>query len=135
MVKYKVALVLTILLLTSCGNRIIYYGRTYPPTAQVDIFFREGDVKAPHEIMGKMVYEVTAKKRSEKVQRKLMTESKRQGADAILFDDIELVNTGSKMAGAAGGKAGGGFFCGLFGARTKYSKGQQVKATLLKYKQ
>jgi hypothetical protein len=120
--------------LTSCGNRIIYYGRSYQPTQQVEIFFRESDVGEPNEIMGKVVYEVSARKSSEKVQNKLMNEGRKKGADAILFDDISLTNTGSKTGGAAAGATKGGGFLGIFGSRTKYEKGQQVKGTLLKYK-
>jgi hypothetical protein len=119
-------------ILTSCGNRIIYYGRSYQPTTNVEIFFREADVKQPHEIMGKVIYEVSAKKRSEKVQEKLMNEGKRKGADAIIFDEIELTRTGSNTTGAAAGAAKRGFL-GIFGSRTRFSKGQQVKGTLLKY--
>jgi len=84
--------------------------------------------------MGKVVYEVSARKRSEKVQKKLMNEGKRKGADAIIFDDISLTNRGSKTGGAAGGVAGSRGFLGIFGSRTRYEKGQQVKGTLVKYK-
>lgn len=132
MKRYVVGIALAATL-SSCGNRIIYYGRSYEPTQQVEIYFREGDVKQSHEVMGKLVYEVSATRRSEKVQAKLMNEGKKKGADAIIFDDIELTNTGSKTAGAAAGTGRRGFFFGLFGSRTRYSKGQQVKATLLKY--
>ena len=132
-IKYAVAAALLITL-SSCGSQVIYYGRAYPTTNNVDIFFRESDVENANEIMGKMVYEVPAKKRSDKVQRKLMNRAQRKGADAIIFDDISLTNTGSTTGGAA---AGAGFkrgFLGIFGSKTRYTKGQQVKATLLKYK-
>ena len=122
------------LLTSSCANRIIYYGRSYSPTQQVEIFFREGDVVEPNQIMGKVVYEVSAKRRSEKVQNKLMEEGKRKGADAIIFDNIELTRAGSKTGGAAAGAGIRRIFFGLFGSKTKYAKGQQVKGTLLKYK-
>jgi hypothetical protein len=119
-------------LLSAC-NRVIYYGRTYPPTTDVEIYFRESDVKQPHEIMGKVVYEVTAKKRSEKVQDKLLRKSKKHGADAIIFDDISLTRTGSNTSGGGGGVGLKRGFLGIFGARTRYAKGQQIKGTLLKY--
>jgi hypothetical protein len=83
--------------------------------------------------MGKLVYEVSAKKRSEKVQNKLMNEAKRKGADAIIFDDIELTRTGSNTTGGGAAAAGKRGFLGIFGSKTRYSKGQQVKGTLLKY--
>ncbi len=132
--KKEIGVLVVAVILTSCGPRIIYYGRTYTPTQQVDIFFREGDVGEPNEIMGKVVYEVSVRKRSEKVQNKLMNEGKRKGADAIIFDDISLTNTGSKTGGAAGGVAGRRGFLGIFGSKTRYEKGQQVKGTLVKYK-
>jgi hypothetical protein len=119
---------------TSCGNKIIYYGRAYPSTQNVDIFFRESDVTEPTEIMGKVTLEMSAKKSSDKVQDKLMKRAMSKGADAIIFDDISLTNTGSTTGGAAAGGGGRRGFLGIFGSKTRYSKGQQVKGTLLKYK-
>ncbi|KXK24497.1 MAG: hypothetical protein UZ12_BCD005002048 [Bacteroidetes bacterium OLB12] len=68
----KRTLFLVLLLATACSNKIIYYGRTYPPTQTVDIFFRDSDITEPHEIMGKVTYEVTAKRSSDKVQEKIV---------------------------------------------------------------
>lgn len=124
-----------LIFLFCCCNPVLYYGRTYPATTNVDIFFRESDVKQPHEIMGKVIYEVTAKRRSEKVQGKLLKKGKKHGADAIIYDDIELTRTGSNTTGGAGGAILKRGFLGIFGARTRYAKGQQVKGTLLKYQQ
>jgi len=128
-------LFLVLLLATACSNKIIYYGRTYPPTQTVDIFFRDSDITEPHEIMGKVTYEVTAKRSSDKVQEKIVERVKEKGADAILFDEITLTNTGSSTGGAAVGTGRKRVFFGIFGSKTKYSKGQMVKATLVKYKQ
>lgn len=121
--------------LTACGNKIIYYGRSYPATQQVDLYFRESDIRKPNEIMGKLTYEVTAKKSSDKVQAKLTEYVKRKGADAILFDDVSLTNTGSTSGGAGAGTGRKRIFFGLFSTKTKYSKGQQVKATIVKYQE
>ncbi len=119
--------------LASCGNKIIYYGRQYPPTQTVDIFFRESDVKKPNEIMGKVTLEMSASKSSDKIQRKLMKRAQSKGADAIIFDNISLTTTGSTTGAAAAGTAKKGWFFGMFGSKTKYDKGQQVNGTLLKY--
>jgi hypothetical protein len=85
--------------------------------------------------MGKLTYEVTAKRSSDKVQARIIERVKKKGADAIIFDDVSLTNTGSATGGGAAGvgvrKRG---FLGIFGSKTKYTKGQQVKATLVKYK-
>jgi hypothetical protein len=125
---------LLLLVLTACGNKVIYFGRQYPATTNVELYFRESDVREPNEIMGKLAYEVTAKKSSDKVQAKLTEYVKKKGADAIIFDDISLTNTGSTTGGAGAGAGRKKIFFGLFTTKTKYSKGQQVKATILKYK-
>lgn len=127
-------LIFTAFLAISCGNKIIYYGRTYPPTEKVEIFFREGDITEPNEIMGKATYEVTAKKSSDKVQKNIIDKMKEKGADAIVFDDISLTTIGSTSGSAAAGAGRRRGFLGIFGTRTKYSKGQMIKATLVKYK-
>ncbi|MBX2946239.1 MAG: hypothetical protein KF725_10425 [Cyclobacteriaceae bacterium] len=134
--KLSKALVLFLfLLLCSCGNKIIYFGREYAETTHVDIYFRESDVKESNEIMGKLTYEVSARKRSDKVQQKIIERVKRKGADAIIFDDISLTTTGAATGGGVAGKGTRrGFFFGLFGSKTKYERGQQIKATLVKYR-
>jgi hypothetical protein len=133
MKRYLPSLVL-IVLLTSCSDRIIYYGRAYPATSNVDLYFRESDVPEAHEIMGKATLEVSAKKNSDKVQAKLLERARKKGADALIFDDISLTNTGSTTGGAAAGVGRKRGFLGIFGSKTRFSKGQQVKATLVKYK-
>ncbi|MBX2916569.1 MAG: hypothetical protein KF856_14970 [Cyclobacteriaceae bacterium] len=130
----KPTLFLVVIIATSCSNKVIYYGRTYQPTQNVEIFFRESDITEPNEIMGKVTYEVTAKRNSDKVQQKIVARMKKKGADAILFDEIALTNTGSSTGGAAAGAGRRRGFLGVFGSKTKYIKGQMIKATLIKYR-
>lgn len=130
----KPAFLFLAILLSACSDNIIYYGRTYSPTEKVDIFFREGDVTEPNEVMGKATFEVSAKKSSDKVQARLMKQAQSKGADALVFDDIALTTTGTATGGAAAGTGGKRGFLGIFGSKTKYERGQQIKATLLKYK-
>ena len=135
MFKFKfLPFLILVVTLSSCGNQIIYYGRSYTPTQNVDIYFRESDVKEPNEVMGKVTLEMSARKSSDKIQQKLLKRAKEKGADAIIFDDISLTTTGSTTGGAAAGTGGRRGFLGIFGSKTKYEKGQQVKGTLLKYK-
>lgn len=132
--KYTTTLLAACLLLAGCGNRIIYYGRTYAPTENVEIFFREGDLREEFEVMGKATYEVSAKKSSDRVQRDLEAKVRRKGADAMIFDALDLTTTGSSTGGAAAGAGRRGGFLGVFGSKTKFSRGQQIKVTLVKYK-
>lgn len=131
----KSALLILVLITTvSCANKVIYYGRTYSPTDSMDIFFRESDITEPNEIMGKVTYEITAKRNSDNVQDKIVDRMKEKGADAILFDEISLTNTGSTTGGAVAGVGKKRGFLGIFGSKSKYTKGQMIKATLVKYK-
>ena len=130
----KPTLFLVLIIAASCSNKIIYYGRTYQPTQTVEIFFRESDITEPNEVMGKVTYEVTAKRSSDKVQQKIVRRVKEKGADAILFDEISLTNTGTTQGGAVAGAGRRRGFLGIFGSKTKYTKGQLIKATLVKYK-
>jgi hypothetical protein len=130
-----VLILLFFLVVASSCNRVIYYGRTYPETINPTLYFRESEVEEPFEEMGKATMEVSAKRRSEKIQKKFVKKAESKGADAILFDDIALTNTGSTTGGAVAGAqvAHTGLF-GIFGSKTKIRRGQLVKVTLLKYK-
>jgi hypothetical protein len=125
---------ISLLLFTSCGNRVIYYGRQYPKTNGVALYFRESEVEEPFEVMGKATMEVSVRRHSEKIQRKFVKKAEAKGADALLFDDIELTNTGSTTGGGAAAAAGRRGFLGVFGSKTKIDKGQLVKVSVLKYK-
>jgi hypothetical protein len=133
--KATLVLLALVCVLSSCGNRVIYYGRTYKRTVNPALYFREADITEPFEEMGKATMEVSVKKRSEKIQAKFVRKAEQKGADALLFDDIYLTNTGSTTAGAAAGATvmKRGLF-GIFGSKTRISKGQLVKVSVLKYK-
>jgi hypothetical protein len=131
----RIPVLLSLMALGSSCNRVIYYGRSYPETTNPTLYFRESEVAEPFEEMGKATMEVSARRRSEHIQNKFVRKAESKGADAILFDDITLTNTGSTTGGAVAGAqvAHTGLF-GLFGSRTKIRRGQLVKVTLLKYK-
>jgi hypothetical protein len=129
----RILIFVALLCLTSC-NRVIYYGRTYPPTTNPTLYFRESEVSEPFEEMGKAIIEVSANRRSERIQNKFVRKAESKGADAILFEDIALTSTGSSAGGAAAGAQVKRGLFGIFGSKTKISKGQRVSVLLLKYK-
>jgi hypothetical protein len=102
--------------------------------AKTDLYFREVDVKEDFEVMGKLTYEVSAKRKSEKVQARLLKRANENGADVILFDEISLSTTGNTTGGAVAGAGRRRGFLGIFGSKSKYTRGQLIRATLLKYK-
>ncbi len=125
---------LIVIFFSSCGNRVIYYGRQYPKTEHVELYFREDEIPEQFEVMGKATMEVSVRKRSEKIQKKFERKALAKGADVLLFDAVELTNTGSTTGGGAAAAAGRKGFLGVFGSSTKISKGQLVKVSVLKYK-
>jgi hypothetical protein len=133
MSKFRIVYFFAIGLLSSCSNSVSYFGRSYPPTEAVDIYFREGDVKEQNEVMGKITVEVSANKSSDKVQDQMMKRAKAKGADAIVFDEISTTMVGTTSGNAGGGVSGKRGFLGIGGNKTKYDKGQEIKCTVLKY--
>ena len=89
------ALSLSLLLLTGCMT-VDYVGTTYPSTTQVDLFFDEADIEADYTVMGELRVEGDNHlfMRSEKMQRKLMEQARRRGADGILFAPVAIRVTG-----------------------------------------
>lgn len=120
------------IVLFSCSSPD-YLGKSYPPTENVDIFFREADIKKDYEVMGKVMVEVPQKKSLQKAQSKIENLAKAKGADAILFDDVNTRSTGYTRAGGGASK-GGKVSVGGSVSKTKDTEVKQVDATLLKYK-
>ncbi|MET0242022.1 MAG: hypothetical protein ABW174_01080 [Flavitalea sp.] len=73
---------LAIALLTACAKPS-YFGKTYPATENVDVYFDASDVKKPYTTMGTM--EIDQDLRSiEATQRKVIEIGKAKGADAVI---------------------------------------------------
>jgi hypothetical protein len=93
----KTGLFLISFLIFSCTQSLpVYYGRTYPSTHNVDIFMCEADIKRPYEAMGKVVYEELVSTSSERVQNNILTLAKTKGADAVVFEEVDLTHRVSK---------------------------------------
>jgi len=119
----------------SCSSPFSYFGKTYPATENPELFFREADVKKEYEVMGKLQAEMPADNNSDKLQRKVMREAARKGADAVIIDNFDLTTGGFTSGGVGGGKRGKkGGSVGVSTSSTKVKKNINVEATLIKYK-
>jgi hypothetical protein len=126
---------LIVLGISSCNNPYSYLGKSYPPTLNPEMFFREQDVNREYEIMGKLQAEMPSTMNMEKVQRKLMNEAAQKGADAVLIENFDLVTGGFRSAGVGGGKSGKkGGSVGVSTSSTEVKKDVKIEATLIKYK-
>lgn len=73
-----------------------YVGNTYPATTRVDLFFDKADIMNAYTVMGELRVEGDNHifMRSEKLQRKLMEQARKRGADGILLSPVAIRVTG-----------------------------------------
>ncbi|MGZ8544840.1 MAG: hypothetical protein ACXWV0_06065 [Flavisolibacter sp.] len=92
-------------LLISCYSmKVAYLGSSLPPTRQVDIYVDPSAIKRPYTVIGKGYpeYSLYGRPDAELMQEKAIEKAKSKGADAILFQDVYLVNDGSSVSGRSG---------------------------------
>jgi len=81
-------------LLTGCTTTD-YLGKTYPPTQHVDVFYSPHDVTRAYEVMGEIRAEGDDIVSYASMQQKLIQEAMQKGADAILIETLDTIETGS----------------------------------------
>jgi hypothetical protein len=93
------------LLLLGCASSFQYVGKSYPSTSQVDIFFNTKDVKKAFEVMGTINGTIGQSADFNQTMEKVRKEARKQGADAVIIEGIELVtnDTADSTATEKGG--------------------------------
>lgn len=87
-------------LLSSCGVSIGYLGNRYKPTEKVEVFVDVKAIKQPYTVIGKGYEEQRVGYGGngiENLQRKAIAKAKQVGADAVLFQDYLLPQTGTVL--------------------------------------
>ena len=84
-----------ILFLTACGSDvdIDYLGDSYTPTADVDVYFSEDDVTEGYLVMG---HATANGGDTEALQETLIEKARENGADGIIFEGFDRVETGEQ---------------------------------------
>ena len=75
-----------------------YVGRSYPPTAHVDVYLSPDDVKRPYETIGQVRAQVDALPFSspgQQLQDKLVAEARSRGADGIILGGLDQRTVGA----------------------------------------
>jgi hypothetical protein len=72
-----------------------YLGKTYPPTQHVDVFFSPQDVTRAYEVMGEIRAEGDDIVSYESMQYKMVQEAMQKGADALLIEKLDMIETGA----------------------------------------
>lgn len=121
-------------MLASCSKSTFdYLGKSYPPAGEPEIFMRDQDVEKDYEVMGKVTAEVPYSKKLKYIQNKVMNLARENGADAVLFSDVNIRSTGYTSA-SAGASKGGKVRIGGGTSRVSDNEVKSVDALLLKYK-
>jgi hypothetical protein len=84
------AIVLGAALWAGCVS-VDYVGRSYPPTASVDLYMTPDDVQRPYEVIGEARAQVEAlpfTSPGQQLQEKLLTEARSRGANAVILGSI-----------------------------------------------
>lgn len=91
------AVVLGAALWAGCVS-VDYVGKSYPPTASVELFMTPSDVKRPYEVIGEARAQADAlpfTNPAEQLQQKLLLEAQSRGANAVILGSITTRQTGS----------------------------------------
>jgi hypothetical protein len=68
-----------------------YVGKSYPPTASVDLYMTQADVKRPYEVIGEARAQVEAlpfTSPAQQLQEKLLAEARSRGANAVVLGSM-----------------------------------------------
>lgn len=93
---YRILPSLVLLALVGCVTTD-YVGKTYAPTAQVDLYLSDGDVTRPYEVMGELRVEGDNSLflKSEKLQKKLLKTAREKGADGVIVGPVAIRQAGA----------------------------------------
>jgi hypothetical protein len=117
-------------LATSCAPA--YFGKTYSPTQNVDVYFDAADVKREHEVMGTTDIGQGFSSLNA-MQQKVIELGKSQGADGVVMKLTEEV-TGSSKSDFGTMKNGSKNNTFNGGSISTNIKAKKVQATFIKYK-
>lgn len=133
---YFVLFAMVVTTLMACSKSSFdYLGKTYPPTANPEIFMRDIDIEHDYEVMGKVVAEVPYQKKLQYIQNKVMNLAAQNGADAVLFSDVNIRSTGYTRATGTAGTGGRKGSFGGSASKVSDSEMKHVEAVLIKYKE
>ncbi len=94
--KISVLILSMLLFLTACGGDDIdvdYLGDFYTPTSHVDVYFSEDDVTEGYLVMGHATADGGD---TEALQETLIEKAQDSGADGIIFEGFDRVETGEQ---------------------------------------
>ena len=89
-----------------------YVGKSYPPTASVDLYMASADVKRPYEVIGEARAQVEAlpfSSPAQQLQEKLLAEARSRGANGVILGSVasrQVASTSTTTGQATSKKKG-----------------------------
>jgi hypothetical protein len=130
-VKRTLAGVALLLLSIGCAH-LDYVGQSYAPTPNVDVVFSERDLKSDYTVMGQLIATGDALVSTSKLQRKIVERAQQAGADAVLIESLDRIQTGSSTDYEETTKENGRHTHGS--ASTSVQESKRIRARFIKYK-
>ena len=129
---------LAVLLTVSC-TKIDYVGRSYAPTANVDVYFSLDDIKGSYEVMGHLTATAGSFTSSEDMQEKIIEKAREKGADAVVILGLDhyVKDGGSSWSETTETKdTGDGTKTTTSGSQSSNTEEmKEIKARFIKYKE
>lgn len=116
-----------------------YVGRSYPPTAQVDVYLSSADVKRPYTTMGEIRAQVDAipfTNPAQQLQEKLVAEARSRGANGIVLgglDRRQVLGAVSHTVGQSNKKGGSKKRTYTETTTTEVDEIVELRGTLIRY--
>jgi uncharacterized protein YbjQ (UPF0145 family) len=123
------------LALSACVS-VDYVGKSYPETANVEVYFADEDVSRPFEVMGELIAETDDMvfTSGEKMQNKLIEEAKKKGADAIILSGLERRVTGESSSSSSETKVSRDKVRTTEHSDSSVKEKKELRARLIKFK-
>jgi hypothetical protein len=135
--KTAVLSLVIIVLVIGC-TKIDYVGEEYPPTSHADLFFSMDDVERDYKIMGHVVATAQDIVGAGKMQKKIMEEARKKGADAVVILGMERYQSGESTSynetSETKDTKKGSKTTTTATTSTSVQEKKEIKATFLKYK-
>ncbi len=95
--KRMFAVLVLVMLTLGCAH-LDYVGKSYPPTQNVDVVFREQDLHHEYTVIGQLVATGDELVSASKLQQKIIERAKQAGADAVIIEGLDRIVTGSSTS-------------------------------------
>ena len=122
MFRYTVSLLVLVLFVIACAERVDYLGNSYAPTTNIELFFSEDDVEEDYVEMGRAIAHAGTNVSTEELLEDLKETAREKGADAIIIHDFGRVVVGDTTRWDENQSS------------TRDLEERQIEATFIKYK-